>query len=67
MTAVVVGVAPRMWSIANAHDELPVDAARRSQPLAQRSYVYDAYGNEIAVFELENSQPITLGAGARST
>ena len=28
------------------------------EALAQRSYVYDADGNEIAVYELENSQPI---------
>ncbi|MEO1059197.1 MAG: transglycosylase domain-containing protein, partial [Actinomycetota bacterium] len=27
--------------------------------LAQRTYVYDANGNEIALYELENSQPIT--------
>ena len=31
-----------------------------SKPLAQRTYVYDAHGNEIAVYELENSQPIKL-------
>ena len=28
--------------------------------LAQRSYVYDSSGREIAVFEVENSQPISL-------
>ena len=28
------------------------------EALAQRTYVYDADGNEIAVYELENSQPI---------
>ncbi len=30
------------------------------QSLSQRSYVYDVTGNVIAVFERENSQPITL-------
>ena len=30
------------------------------QSLSQRSYVYDGVGNVIAVFERENSQPITL-------
>ncbi|MET0579880.1 MAG: transglycosylase domain-containing protein, partial [Ilumatobacteraceae bacterium] len=59
VTAVVVGIAPRVWSTANAHAELPV-ALPPFQPLAQRSYVYDSLGNEISVFELENSQPIAL-------
>jgi penicillin-binding protein 1A len=59
VTAVVVAVAPRIWTAANAHEELPVTLPA-FQPLAQRSYVYDAYGTEIAVFELENSQPIAL-------
>jgi membrane peptidoglycan carboxypeptidase len=59
VSAVVVAVAPRIWTVATAHDELPVDLPS-FQPLAQRSYVYDALGNEIAVFELENSQPIAL-------
>jgi penicillin-binding protein 1A len=58
-TAVVVAVAPRVWRMANAHVETPI-ALPEFQPLAQRSYVYDTEGNEIAVYELENSQPITL-------
>jgi penicillin-binding protein 1A len=58
-TAVVVAVAPRLWQAANAHDELPV-VLPPFEPLAQRTYVYDALGSEIAVYELENSQPITL-------
>ena len=59
VSAVVVAVAPRLWTAANAHDELPVELPP-FQPLAQRSYVYDAFGSEIAVFELENSQPVAL-------
>ncbi len=59
VTAVIVGVAPRIWTAANAHDELPVTLPP-FQPLAQRSYVYDIFGNEMGVFELENSQPIAL-------
>ncbi|NBU95794.1 MAG: hypothetical protein EBS20_07890 [Actinobacteria bacterium] len=59
LTAVGVGVAPRVWRIANAHSETPVDLPD-FLPLSQRSYVYDAAGNEIAVYELQNSQPITL-------
>ena len=57
MVAIVVAVAPRLWNIANAHSEDPV-VLPEFQPLAQRTYVYDADGNEIAVYELENSQPI---------
>jgi membrane peptidoglycan carboxypeptidase len=56
-TAVVVAVAPRLWVAANAHDELPVTLPD-FEALAQRTYVYDVDGNEIAVYELENSQPI---------
>ena len=46
-TAVVVAVAPRVWRIANAHEELPTDLPD-FEPLAQRTYVYDTEGNEIA-------------------
>ena len=58
-TAVVVGVGPRLWRVANAHDQMPVTLPD-FQSLSQRSYVYDVLGNVIAVFERENSQPITL-------
>ena len=58
-TAVVVAIAPRLWQVANAHEELPV-ALPAFQPLAQRSYAYDVYGTEIAAFQLENSQPVAL-------
>ena len=57
ITAVVVAVAPRVWHIANAHEEMPV-VLPPFEALAQRTYVYDVNGEEIAVFELENSQPI---------
>ncbi len=57
IVAIVVAVGPRLWSAANAHAEDPVTLPE-FQPLAQRTYVYDALGNEIAVYELENSQPI---------
>jgi membrane peptidoglycan carboxypeptidase len=57
IVAIVVAIAPRLWNIANAHSEDPV-VLPEFEPLAQRTYVYDADGNEIAVYELENSQPI---------
>ncbi|NBS29876.1 MAG: hypothetical protein EBS76_05030, partial [Actinobacteria bacterium] len=59
VTAVTIGIAPRLWRIANAHSEEPVQLPDFI-PLSQRSYVYDAAGNEIAVYELENSQPISF-------
>ena len=58
-TGVVLAVAPRLWQIANAHEELPVDLPE-FQPLSQRTLVYDVQGNVIAVYERENSQPIKL-------
>ncbi len=58
-TAVVIGIGPRLWRVANAHEQLPVSLPE-FQSLSQRSYVYDVVGNVIAVFERENSQPITL-------
>jgi penicillin-binding protein 1A len=57
ITSVVVAIAPRLWAVANAHEEEPV-VLPDFEPLAQRTYVYDSAGNEIAVYELENSQPI---------
>lgn len=57
VTATVVGIAPRVWSAMNAHRETPV-VLPPFEALAQRSYVYDVNGNEIALYELENSQPI---------
>lgn len=59
LTSSVIAVAPRVWRIANAHEQMPIRLPE-FQPLAQRTYVYDQAGNEIAIFELENSQPVAL-------
>ncbi len=59
VTALVVAVAPRVWQAANAHEELPVTLPEFA-PLARRSYVYDRNGGLLAIYELENSQPISL-------
>jgi membrane peptidoglycan carboxypeptidase len=59
-TATVAAVAPRLWRIANAHSEEPVELPDFAD-LAQRSYVYDLSGREIAVFEVQNSQPVAFG------
>jgi membrane peptidoglycan carboxypeptidase len=58
-TAVVAGIAPRAWHLANAHEEVPV-VLPAWEDLAQRTYVYDRYGTQIAVYQLENSQPVSL-------
>jgi penicillin-binding protein 1A len=60
LTAIGTGVAPRLWLIANAHEEDPIQLPRGFESLSQRSYVYDRAGNVIAIFERENSQPIRL-------
>jgi penicillin-binding protein 1A len=59
ITATVVAIAPRLWRIANAHQEIPVELPDFAD-LAARSYVYDVLGNEIASYEVENSQPIEI-------
>jgi len=59
VTAVVTAVAPRLWQMANAHDQTPVSLPAL-EPIAQRTYVYDRAGNEIAAYELENSQPVPI-------
>ena len=60
LTAAVVGVAPRIWKVANAHVETPVELPAW-EGIAKRTYVYDRAGNEIAAYELENSQPVLFG------
>ena len=59
LTGITVAIAPRLWGIANSHAELPVKLPE-FEPLAQRSYVYDRDGNQIAVFEQQNVQPFKL-------
>jgi penicillin-binding protein 1A len=59
IAASMVAIAPRVWRIANAHEELPVELPDFAT-LAQRSYVYDVSGREIAAFEVQNSQPVAL-------
>ena len=61
ITGVVVGVSPRLWQVANAHEEIPVTLPEFA-PLSQRTIVYDVAGNVIAVYERENSQPIALSS-----
>jgi hypothetical protein len=66
VSATTAAVAPRVWRIANAHEQQPIELPE-FQPLAQRTYVYDTAGNEIAIFELENSQPVSLDQVPRTS
>ncbi|MDJ0767888.1 MAG: transglycosylase domain-containing protein [Ilumatobacter sp.] len=59
MSATVVAVAPRIWRIANAHEETPVELPDFAD-LSARTTVFDVQGNEIASFEVENSQPVSI-------
>ena len=60
VAATVVAIAPRLWNATNAHSEYPVDLPPW-EGIAERTYVYDIAGNEIAAYELENSQPVSIG------
>ena len=59
LAAVTAGIIPRVVQALHAHEQVPVELPGFSE-LAQRSYLYDALGNRIAFYELENSQPVTL-------
>lgn len=60
VAATVVAIGPRLWNATNAHSEYPVDLPPW-EGIAERTYVYDLAGNEIAAYELENSQPVSIG------
>ena len=59
LAAVTAGIVPRVVDALHAHDEVPITLPP-FKDLAQRTYVYDVAGNEIAFFERENSQPIDI-------
>jgi len=58
-TAAVVGALPHMWGILNAHKETTVNLAS-FEGLSARTKIIDATGQQIGVFEYENSQPIQI-------
>lgn len=59
ISALVVAMAPRLWGIANAHNEKPVTLPAFTG-IAQRSYLYDVNGAQIGAFQVENSQPVKM-------
>lgn len=59
LAAVTAGIIPRVVEILHAHAQEPI-VLPPFEELARRSYVYDSQGNEIAYFQLENSQPTSI-------
>ncbi|NDF69376.1 MAG: hypothetical protein EB143_07695, partial [Actinobacteria bacterium] len=58
VSALVVGMAPQVWGMLNAHEETPISLYEVGgfTGLAERSVVYDVKGRQIGVFQAENSQ-----------
>ena len=59
LAAVMVGIIPEGVRILHAHAETAIELPEFTD-LAQRTYVYDVTGNQIAYFQLENSQPVKI-------
>lgn len=59
ITACVVGAAPYAWRVLNAHSQVPVQLPN-FEGLARRSTLLDVRGQQVGVFELENSQPLDI-------
>ncbi len=61
ISALLVAIAPQAWGILNAHSQVPVQLSQFSG-LAQRSVLYDINGQQIGVFQIENTQrtPVDL-------
>ena len=58
LSALVIGMAPRVWGMLNAHDEVPISLYEVGgfTGLAERSVLIDANGRQLGVFQAENSQ-----------
>ena len=61
MAAGIVGAAPYAWKMVNAHEEDPVNLPGFSG-LSNRTKILDSAGQQVGVFEFENSQPISIDA-----
>jgi hypothetical protein len=55
ITALVTGMAPQVWGILNAHSQIPVQLPD-FVGLGQRSVLFDVAGEQIGVFQKENTQ-----------
>jgi len=54
-SSLVVAMAPVAWGALNAHSQVPVRLGQFSG-LAQRSVIFDVNGEQIGVFQVENTQ-----------
>ena len=59
ISAVVVGAAPQAWRLLHAHREQPV-ALPGFSGLATRTRLLGVDGTQVGVFEMENSQPVSI-------
>jgi len=59
ITASVVGIAPQLWGLANAHEIVPVDLPP-FEGLATRTQILDIAGRQVGVYALQNSQPLVI-------
>jgi len=59
LSGAIVGMAPQAWRIVNAHEEVPVELGGFGG-LATRSQILGFNGQQVGVFELENSQPLLI-------
>ena len=50
VAATVVAIGPRLWNATNPQSEYPVELPPW-EGIAERTYVYDIAGNEIAAYE----------------
>ena len=58
-TAAIVGALPNVWGILNAHHETPINLATFGG-LTSRTKIFGVNGQQVGVFEFENSQPIQI-------
>ena len=59
VTSLVSAIAPQIWGALNAHSQSPVSLPDFSG-LNQRSYVYGINGEQVGVFQTQNSQPTLI-------
>jgi len=59
ITAIITAMAPQAWGILHAHSEKPVELSRFTT-LPNRSILFDVNGLQVGVFQVKNTQPVSL-------
>jgi len=59
LTGALVGAAPQVWRLLNDHSQTPV-VLPSFAGLANRTQILDVSNRQVGVFELQNSQPLTI-------